>query len=112
MRKVFKYFLQSKMINVFEIGLKIDIVKQGSGTSNDGNTARRFFEDPSFAAQATGLDETLIKNFRVILVAMSSGKEIDAEKFRKYCAETADNYKSLYNWYYMPPSVHKVINSI
>lgn len=29
-----------------ELGLLIDIVMQGSGTTNDGHTARRFFEFP------------------------------------------------------------------
>ena len=32
------------------MGLLIDVPKQGSGTTNDGNTARRFFDDPTETA--------------------------------------------------------------
>lgn len=85
------------------------MVRQGAGNSNDGNTARRFFKDPEFAAKHTGLDECLIKRFRVILIAISSRKKIDEVKFRQYTAETAERYLLLYDWYYMPPSVHKVL---
>lgn len=92
-----------------KLGLLVSIVKHGAGTTNDGNTARRFFNDPSFSAKATGLDEALINRFRVILATMSSGVDIDVEKFRAYAKETALLYKKLYNWFYMPPSVHKIL---
>lgn len=85
------------------------MVKHGPGTSNYRNTARRFFDDPKFSAKATGLDEKLINRFRVILIAMSSGENFDADKFTVYCRETAELYKKLYKWYYMPPSVHKIL---
>ncbi len=45
------------------MGLRVDFVKQGSGTSNDGNTARRFFENPEVTASITLVDETLINRF-------------------------------------------------
>lgn len=64
-----------------KLGLLIDVVKQGVGTSNDGNTARRFFENPSVTAEITGLDEIIIKKFSILLQAIASGEEIDPEKF-------------------------------
>lgn len=81
----------------------------GAGTNNDGNTARRFFNDPTFSANATGLDETLLNRFRAILAALSSGQDIDVDKFRSYAIETAQLYHKLYHWFYMPPSVHKIL---
>lgn len=90
-------------------GLLLDIVKPGSGTTNDGNTSRRFFKDPKGSAELTGLDEPLINRFRVILTCLSSGEDIDIPKFQCYASETADRYHSLYEWYKMPPSVHKVL---
>lgn len=42
-------------------GLLIDMVKQGSGTTNDGNTARRFFADPEVTASITKVDVNIIK---------------------------------------------------
>lgn len=35
---------------------------------------------------------------------------IDPEKFGTYCYETAELYVSLYSWYYMPNTVHKVMH--
>lgn len=90
------------------IGLSIDVVRQGSGTSNDGNTARRFFQDPKFASETTGVDERLIHRFAVILVTMASGRKIDSDRFQAYCFETAELFVSLYEWFYMPAVVHKV----
>lgn len=65
--------------------------------------------DTEFAAETTGLDEKLIKRFRVILIALNSSRQVDAKKFGTYAMETANLYKSLYDWYYMPVSVHKVL---
>ncbi|CAI6353622.1 unnamed protein product [Macrosiphum euphorbiae] len=91
------------------MGLNIDVVKQGVGTTNDGNSARRFFENPNKVAEITGLDETLIYNFSVILQVISSGQRVDYIKFGVYCTKTAERYISLYKWYYMPSSVHKLL---
>lgn len=40
-----------------QMGLIVDVPKQGSGTTNDGNTARRFFENPIITSKITGIDE-------------------------------------------------------
>lgn len=50
-----------------ETGMLIDFVKQGNGTTNDGNTARRFFRNFDLSAQITGFDAGLLKRFYVIL---------------------------------------------
>lgn len=91
------------------MGLLIDIVKPLAGNTNDGNTARRFFKEPKFAAEVTGLDETLIIRFRTILTAICSGRDIDVDKFEDYAMKTIDLYLKLYSWYNMPPAVHKVL---
>lgn len=91
------------------MGLNIDVVKQGVGTTNDGNSARRFFENPHKVSIITGLDETLIEKFSVILQVISSGQPVDHIKFGEYCLKTAERYISLYKWYYMPSSVHKLL---
>lgn len=91
------------------MGLLVDIVKQGKGTSNDGNTARKFFADPHLSAEITGLDKNLITRFSVILQAVASGEEINILKFQQYTLDTAKLYVSLYSWYYMPVTVHKLL---
>lgn len=50
-----------------KLGLNIDRPKPGYGSTNDGNTTWRFFENSVVSASITGLDECLIKRFHVIL---------------------------------------------
>lgn len=92
-----------------EMGLLVDVVKQGYGTTNDGNTARRFFQNPSLSSSITGIDESLITMFSVLLKAISCGYEIDDEAFNSYALQTFDKYLELYSWYYMPPTMHKIL---
>lgn len=65
--------------------------------------------DCKFAADATGVNENLIIRFRTILIAINSSRRIDIPKFRSYAYETAKLYIHHYHWYFMPPSVHKVL---
>lgn len=90
-------------------GLIVDQPKPGFGSSNDGNTARRFFEDSTTSASITGVDEDLIKRFHIILQTLSSGHEIDMIRFQDYALQTARDYVKLYPWYYMPTSMHKIL---
>lgn len=91
------------------LGINVDMVKQGMGSTNDGNTSRRFFANPSITADVLGVDENLIHRFSTILTVINSNFEIDAEKFKVYCLDTAERYIELYSWYYMPITVHKVL---
>lgn len=90
-------------------GLKIDYVLQGKGSSNDGNTARRFFRNYKETAAITGFDVVLLKRFAVILQTMASGKEINIDAFSSYARDTAAMYVQRYPWYYMPVTVHKIL---
>lgn len=87
----------------------VDFPKPGFGSSNDGNTARRFFKDHQTSAEITGIDERLIIRFGVILQCLSSGQQLNIKKFEEYCWSTAQLYVHLYEWFYMPPSVHKIL---
>lgn len=93
-----------------ELGLLIDVVKQGAGTTNDGNTARRFFSNPEITARVTGIDVNVIQRFHVILQVIASGEHVNITKYSDYC-ETAVlcTSEELYGWYYMPLSVHKLL---
>lgn len=92
------------------MGLLIDKPKQGgAGNSNDGNTARKFFNDPETSSEITGIDCVLITRIRNILIAITCGEDIDPNKFKVYCMDTAKLYVSLYPWYYMPTCMHRVL---
>lgn len=92
-----------------ELGLIVDVPKQGFGTTNDGNTARRFFADPEISARITGVNVELIKRFKVILETITSGYHIHENKFKTYANETAKLYVKLYNWHPMTPTIHKIL---
>lgn len=64
-----------------KLGLLIDIAKLGLGTSNDSNTARRFFKHTSIWTEITGINEELIKKFSIILQTISSNYYLNFEKF-------------------------------
>lgn len=112
-----------------DLSLLVDVPKQGYGTTNDGNTARRFFQNYCQAALITGnfclslqtghpyecldfvigLDEDFLKHLFIILSTMSSGYEINKKEFADYCKNTAILYIELYPWYYMPASLHRIL---
>lgn len=91
------------------MGLLVDMPKQGFGSSNDGNTARRFFANPALTSEITGVDKELIECFGLVLRILSSGLKINVDAFKILLKDTLNLYLNLYNWYYLPSSVHKVL---
>lgn len=91
------------------MGLLVDRPRSISGSSNDGNTARKFFSDPELSASITGVDVNLIKKFSLILRILSCGKPINTETFKVLLSDTRNQFLALYNWYYMPISIHKLL---
>jgi len=62
--------------------LIVDVPKSsGSGTSNDGNTARRAFQNAEKFAEILNIDVELVLNLHIILATISCGLDIDPEKF-------------------------------
>lgn len=92
-----------------QMGLLVDKPKPGYGSTNDGNTARRFFNDTATSAQITKVNEEIIKRFRIVLLTISSGYSIKTESFKNYCLDTAKKFVELYPWYNMPTTVHKIL---
>lgn len=92
-----------------KMGLLIGIVLQGKGTTHDGNTARRFFDDALLSAEITGVNEELITKCATILRVLSSGFAVDIDAFRAYALDTARLYVKEYSWYPMPTSPHKIL---
>ena len=88
----------------------MDTPKPGAVNFNDGNTARIFFEQAETSAAITGIDSSLIERFRVILQVLCCKFEIDADKFEQYALETKAHLESLYPWYELTPTVHKILD--
>ncbi|EFN86089.1 hypothetical protein EAI_00120, partial [Harpegnathos saltator] len=92
-----------------KMGLLIGLVLQGKGSTHDGNTARKFFENVTLSAEITGISETLISRCATILKVLSCGFAVNVDAFRTYALETARLYVSMYSWYPMPTAVHKIL---
>ncbi|KAF2891943.1 hypothetical protein ILUMI_14230 [Ignelater luminosus] len=92
-----------------ETELLIDIPKPGFRNTNDGNTARRFFQGPEISARITGIDQMLIYRFSVLLKASSSGYDVDPQLYDLYAFDTAKIYVNLHEWYLMSPTLHKIL---
>ena len=95
-------------------GLRVDEVRKDGGTSNDGNTARRCFENAAIFANACGIPVEMVCLLRTLWLAMKSKLPIDADKFQ----EVGDRFMELYfnefytddlrkTWYHMCPTVHR-----
>lgn len=67
------------------------------------------FQTDKWEILFVGFDKKLLQRLKVILAVISSYNEINVEMFKEYCYETAKEYKRLYNWYYMPPSLHVIL---
>lgn len=58
------------------MGLIVDQPSSGgSGNSNDGNTARRFFQNWEQSAQILGINANVIRRCKVILETLASGMD-------------------------------------
>lgn len=90
-------------------GLIVDMPKPGFGSTNDGNTARRFFKNAELSAEITKIDLELIKKLHTVMRVVASGYEIDVEKFRIFTHHTAMYFTEKYPWYNMSPTVHKYL---
>lgn len=92
-----------------ELGLLIDKPNHGTGNTNTGNVARRFFSDPDLSARITGVNVELIRRFGQILRILASNTKVPSSFFDKFIFDTAELYVQLYSWYFMPPTVHKIL---
>lgn len=69
-------------------GLLVDVPKPGgSGTTNTGNVARRFFQNADDIADLIGFDKAILRRLHIILSCLSSGYTIDAVKLRTFVSE-------------------------
>jgi len=64
---------QVQMALKSELSINVDFVKQGFGTTNDGNTARIFFSEPEVVGSILDVNVKLIQRFANILHVISSG---------------------------------------
>lgn len=81
----------------------------GSGSTNDGNTARRAFSNPELFASITNVNIEFLKHLQVILIAISCNFELSVENLKSFCYRTAEIYFQYYEWYPMSATLHKIL---
>eukprot|EP00733_Pompholyxophrys_punicea_P000541 Pompholyxophrys_punicea_v1_NODE_160_length_3071_cov_7.784151.p2 type:complete len:100 gc:universal NODE_160_length_3071_cov_7.784151:2586-2885(+) len=78
-----------------------------AGTTNDGNTARRFFTKSSEICEMAGLSKEVVDNLGFFIRAIACGFPLQIDKFRDFGFRVAKLCVDTYPWYPMPPSIHK-----
>lgn len=101
-----KSLIQKKLA---ALGMPIDRVVLGKGTSNTGNVARKFLRHYSEVSEITGVDQNCIQRLYFIMVALTCSKPLNIPAFQIFCEETAKKFVDLYHWYRMPVTVHKLL---
>lgn len=94
------------------MGLLLAFVKSGgSGTTNDGNSARRALSDSirKRFVSILGLENWLLDDLRTILITISCGHTINPVEFGRFTKSVMKKYVMKYPWYYMPPTIHKLL---
>ena len=81
-----------------QMGLNIDKPLSSCGSTNDGNTARRFFRDFEITSKITGIDKELLRRVNTILMALNSKHKINGNRFGEYTSEISKLLVSLYPW--------------
>ncbi|XP_043867476.1 uncharacterized protein LOC122757883 [Drosophila mojavensis] len=103
-----KQYIQRRLRN--EMGLNVDSPKQnGSGNTNDGNTARRAFNNVELFSNILSFDDQILRNFYTILITISCEYKVNSWKFKDLCEKTFYMYTAKYIWYPMSPTVHKIL---
>ena len=106
--KAKKLEIKQKLKSIF--GVMVDMPKPGgSGNTNDGNTARKLFQNSALFAEATGVSSDLIHRLHILLCIINCNLQIDADKFASYCHDTAKLWVNLYPWYKIPVSLHVLL---
>lgn len=82
-------------------------VPGGSGTTLNGNCARRAFQQPEIFADICNVPRYLVVDFVNIMKALDSGYRIDPVKFGAAASRWLDAFhESWINWLILPPTLH------
>lgn len=96
-----------KLFQAFSV--RIDQVQHGSGTSLNGNTARKCLKDHAKLAKTLGINADLVKRLTFILLAFKQKDGVNLDSLEKYCKDTYKLFYELYPWAKLNPSVHKML---
>ena len=104
-----KQEIQQEFVDL--LGIRINYLKQGKGTSNNGNSATRLFENPEISARIFRIRVDIVKGFSKQLGKINSVTTLhDPEEYkessRKLFEDIVTDFGHVAN---MPPTVHRFI---
>ena len=104
-----KIELQKEFIE--QLGIRIDFIKQGKGTSTNGNSATRLFENPEISAKILDIDVDILNGFSKQLARINSTTTLhDPDEYYQDSRQLFDNFvKHLGHVANMSPTVHRMI---
>lgn len=74
-----------------------------------GNVARKAFANSGLLAEVLNIGKTLIDKLHINPITISYLQEINTDNLKKFCTDTYKLYVSLYPWYYMPSTLHRIL---
>ena len=105
----------------FFLGILVDKVKKTGGTSNDGNTARVFFQNPELTAELLELPKDFLCSLALLWKIIRCSHEVDLEKVKlaveRFKASFWGHFRDTSNtnrardgitWFYIASSVHRL----
>ncbi|CAG7819533.1 unnamed protein product [Allacma fusca] len=92
-----------------QLKLRVDYPNPTGGTSNDGNTARRAFQNFKTFARILNVREDIVRDFRTVLITLSSQFPINPGRFKVHCISLFNKLMDEYSWYLLPSSIHKIL---
>ena len=104
-----KHSIQKEFVD--RIGIRIDFVKQGKGTSTNGNAASRLFENCEISAEILDIDKNIIQSFSKQLNKINSVTTCyDPDTYKEDSKELFEKIvQQLGHVGNMSPTVHRVL---
>lgn len=62
-----------------------------------------------YFSECLGLPYDIVKSLQIFLIAISCQKVLDIEKFRNFSRKVAELWVKRFDWYPMPPGIHKML---
>lgn len=103
-----KQTIKARFVEKFN--MRIEEPRPCGGTSTTGNTARVAFNNPSLLAEILELDVEMVKNFSLLLAAISTHFAINIVEFEKLCRRTNEIYMEQHGNIHRNVAVHKLLD--
>lgn len=89
-------------------GVRLDEIRDGAPTTT-GGVCRKLLKNPKEFARCLDIDEGLVEGVSKILRTINIKEDIKPHVFGEFAREIYQKFITLYHWFYMPPTLHKIL---